>query len=174
MNNLGADFDLARLDLEVQAGNRYWLHPEGVDSSLITWTVRFLRTSKHKTTGEYEYESAEYLINAETGAVIDAMVITSNEDNPLSDIPNETTLGQNYPNPFNPTTTIPFSLKEAVNVEITIYNMLGQKVTSLVNERFTAGNHLATWDASSMASGMYIYRLKAGNVVKTKKLMLIK
>ena len=92
----------------------------------------------------------------------------------MSDIPNETTLGQNYPNPFNPTTTIPFSLKEAVNVEITIYNMLGQKVTSLVNERFTAGNHLATWDASSMASGMYIYRLKAGNVVKTKKLMLIK
>ena len=173
-NTLGADFDLVRLDLEVQAGNRYWLHPEGVDSSLITWSVRFLKTSIHRTTEEYEYESAEYLIDAETGAVIDAMVITSNEDNPMSDIPNETTLGQNYPNPFNPTTTIPFSLKEAVNVEITIYNMLGQKVTSLVNERFTAGNHLATWDASSMASGMYIYRLKAGNVVKTKKLMLIK
>ncbi|MEP2446338.1 MAG: T9SS type A sorting domain-containing protein [Balneola sp.] len=173
-DDLGADFDLVRLDIEVQAGNRFWLHPEGVDSSLVTWTVRFLRTSRHKTTEEYEHESAEYLINAETGAVIDAMVITSNEDEQLTDIPNETTLGQNYPNPFNPTTTIPFSLKEAVNVEITIYNMLGQKVTSLVNEKFSAGNHFATWDASSLASGMYIYRLKAGNVVKTKKLMLIK
>lgn len=173
-DELGADFDLVRLDIEVQAGNRFWLHPEGVDSSLVTWTVRFLRTSRHKTTEEYEHESAEYLINAETGAVIDAMVITSNEDEQLTDIPNETTLGQNYPNPFNPTTTIPFSLKEAVNVEITIYNMLGQKVTSLVNEKFSAGNHFAAWDASSLASGMYIYRLKAGNVVKIKKLMLIK
>jgi hypothetical protein len=174
-DNLGADFDLVRLDIQVQAGNRFWLHPEGVDSSLVTWTVRFLRTSRHKTTEEYELESAEYLINAETGAVIDSMVITSNEEDDLiSDIPDETSLGQNYPNPFNPTTTIPFSLKEAVNVEITIYNMLGQKVTSLVNEKFAAGNHFATWDASSLASGMYIYRLKAGNVVKTKKLMLIK
>ncbi len=174
-DNLGADFDLVRLDIQVQAGNRFWLHPEGVDSSLVTWTVRFLRTSRHKTTEEYELESAEYLINAETGTVIDSMVITSNEEDDLiSDIPDETSLGQNYPNPFNPTTTIPFSLKEAVNVEITIYNMLGQKVTSLVNEKFTAGNHFATWDASSLASGMYIYRLKAGNVVKTKKLMLIK
>ncbi|MEQ8578738.1 MAG: T9SS type A sorting domain-containing protein [Balneola sp.] len=174
-DNLGADFDLVRLDIQVQAGNRFWLHPEGVDSSLVTWTVRFLRTSRHKTTEEYELESAEYLINAETGAVIDSMVITSNEEDDLiSDIPDETSLGQNYPNPFNPSTTIPFSLKEAANVEITIYNMLGQKVTSLVNEKFAAGNHFATWDASSLASGMYIYRLKAGNVVKTKKLMLIK
>ncbi len=52
--------------------------------------------------------------------------------------------------------------------------MLGQKVISLVNEKYSAGNHFTIWNASSLASGMYFYRLKAGNVVQTKKLMLIK
>lgn len=173
-NNLGADFDLVRLDLETQVGNRFWLYPDEVDSSLITWTVRFKRISKDKNTDEVAFESAEYLIDAETGMIVNEIVITSNEDNPLIDLPTKTSLGQNYPNPFNPSTTIPFSLKEAANVEITIYNMLGQKVISLVNEKYSAGNHFTIWNASSLASGMYFYRLKAGNVVQTKKLMLIK
>lgn len=172
-NNLGSNFDLVRLDIEVQAGNRFWLYPDGVDSSLVTWSVRFTRRSQDQSTEEFSDESAEFLINAETGEVLAQQILTSNND-PILEIPNRTELGQNYPNPFNPSTTIPFSLKQATNVELTIYNMLGQKVSTLVNQKYSAGSHFATWNASSLASGMYIYRLKAGNVIQTKKLMLIK
>ncbi len=83
-------------------------------------------------------------------------------------------LEQNYPNPFNPVTNIKFYLPKAEKVELTVYNMLGQKVATLVNENLSAGYKTITFDASHLASGVYVYVLKAGNVKLSKKMTLLK
>ena len=88
-------------------------------------------------------------------------------------------LEQNYPNPFNPTTQIEFSLPVASNVDLTVFNVLGQEVKSVFSGEMPAGNHTVTWDGTSgtgnsVSSGVYFYRLEAGNFVETKKMMLLK
>jgi hypothetical protein len=97
---------------------------------------------------------------------------TSNEPTPL---PTSFELKQNYPNPFNPTTTIQFNLATAQNVTLEVYNMLGQKVATLVqNQPMTAGVHTQSFDASSLASGMYIYKLYTPEFSQSRRMMLIK
>ena len=88
--------------------------------------------------------------------------------------PIEYALEQNYPNPFNPSTMIKFSVPEATNVTLTIYNILGQKVTELVNTKLEAGNYSYQWDAGNVATGMYIYELRTNKFVSTKKMLLLK
>ena len=90
------------------------------------------------------------------------------------EIPTDFSLSQNYPNPFNPSTTINFGLPNASNVSLKIYNILGEQVASLVNKVMPAGYHTVTFDASKLASGMYIYRLEAGSFVQVKKMMMLK
>jgi len=85
----------------------------------------------------------------------------------ISDISDEVSgefqLSQNYPNPFNPVTAIRYQLPAACNVELSMYNLIGQKVATLVSERQNAGSYQVDWDASDFSSGIYIYRLTAGN-----------
>ena len=84
-------------------------------------------------------------------------------------------LKQNYPNPFNPTTTINYQLPISSYVELSIYNLLGEKVVTLVSEKQNTGNHQVEWDARGFASGVYLYRINADNGFKeTKKLILLK
>ncbi len=83
-------------------------------------------------------------------------------------------LAQNYPNPFNPRTTISYQLPATSDVKLEIFDILGKKVATLVNGRQAAGAYTYTWNASNMASGIYFYRLQAGNFVETKKMMLVK
>jgi len=92
----------------------------------------------------------------------------------LTRIPDEFALNQNYPNPFNPTTTITFALPEADLVRLEIYSMLGQKVTTLIDERRSAGTHRITFDASSLSSGLYIYQIQSGTFIQNRKMLLIK
>ncbi|MDR9416463.1 MAG: LamG-like jellyroll fold domain-containing protein [Gracilimonas sp.] len=90
-------------------------------------------------------------------------------------IPDVVELSQNYPNPFNPTTTIDYGVPEAGEVTLDVFNMLGQKVATLLNgEKKSAGRFSVQFDAGRLASGLYLYRLKAGSTVITKKLTLIK
>jgi Secretion system C-terminal sorting domain len=89
-------------------------------------------------------------------------------------IPTVYALEQNYPNPFNPTTTIKFALPKNSNVKINIYDILGRVVTRLVDGNFAAGYHKVQFNASNLASGVYFYRIEAGNFVNVKKLMLLK
>lgn len=100
-------------------------------------------------------------------------IITSNEDE-SSTIANGIRLEQNYPNPFNPSTTISYSLDNIANVSLEVYDLMGRKVSTLVQGRQTAGEQTINFDASSLASGVYIYRLIAGGQVLTKKMVLLK
>lgn len=83
-------------------------------------------------------------------------------------------LGQNYPNPFNPGTSIKFQLPKQAFVSIKVYDLLGRLVTTLVNENKDAGFYEVNFDASKLASGLYIYKIEAGDFTDTKKMMLIK
>jgi hypothetical protein len=119
------------------------------------------------TDGSDETASEPRTANLERG------MVTSNEEG-ISDSPGQFTLGQNYPNPFNPTTNITFSLAEAGQASLTVYNMLGQEVAVVANKRFNSGEHSVNFDASALASGIYIYRLQSGSQTLTKQMMLIK
>lgn len=92
----------------------------------------------------------------------------------LNKIPTEFSLFQNYPNPFNPTTAIKYELPKQSRVQLIIYNILGQKVDELVNTFQKAGRYEVKWNAENFASGIYYYRIEAGNFVQTKKLILLK
>ncbi len=88
--------------------------------------------------------------------------------------PSEFVLNQNYPNPFNPSTKIKYSLAENGFVNLSVYNMLGEKVAVLVNENMNSGEHVLNFDASSLPSGIYLAKLTSGSQVKTIKMNLIK
>ena len=81
---------------------------------------------------------------------------------------------QNYPNPFNPTTTIKFAVPKESNVNLNIYNVLGELVSTLVNEQMKPGYYEYGLDATNLASGVYLYKLQAGSFVETKKMILLK
>ncbi len=83
-------------------------------------------------------------------------------------------LQQNYPNPFNPVTTIRFEIPAAANTALTVYDILGRKITSIVDQPLSAGLHTYQWDSSSVASGVYFYRLTSGSFVSTKKMLVAK
>ena len=89
-------------------------------------------------------------------------------------MPSEFGLNQNYPNPFNPSTNISYTLPEKADVELSIFNMLGQKVATVINQTQDAGTYTINWQAGSVSSGVYIYRLTAGGNTFTKRMMLIK
>jgi len=95
--------------------------------------------------------------------------------------PNTMVLGQNHPNPFNPTTNFRFTISDFSEgipterfVSLNIYDVLGREVATLVNEELNAGTYTVQWDASGFPSGIYFYRLNAGNFVETKKMLMLK
>ena len=92
----------------------------------------------------------------------------------LKPVASDFALYQNYPNPFNPTTTIEFVLPKAEFVKLKIYNILGEKVATLVSRKLAAGKYKYDWDASSLASGVYLSRMAAGDFVQTRKMVLLK
>jgi hypothetical protein len=96
-----------------------------------------------------------------------------------SGLPTEYALEQNYPNPFNPSTNIAFALPKAGKVEVSVYNVLGQEVNTLVSEELAAGEHTIVWDGrnssgNAVSSGIYFYRIVAGDFSQTKKMLMLK
>lgn len=127
----------------------------------------------------YSDLTATYIPNK----VVDGEVIDSNNhysnktqtEVSFESIPDSYELFQNYPNPFNPSTTIEFTIPEDVkNVSLIIYNILGEKITELINGTLTPGHYKYKWDATNFVSGLYIYELKTDKFSVTKKMMLLK
>jgi hypothetical protein len=117
--------------------------------------------------GLFNPEPAKWIIFLYRGQII---VDVKNETVKLNDY----TLFQNYPNPWNPTTTINYSIAKEGNVKLTVYNALGSKVATIVNEYKPAGNYSVQFNGSNRASGIYLYRLESGNYSAAKKFVLMK
>ena len=126
---------------------------EFVDEDATTEGAYYYRLKQNDTNGAFEYSST---IKVEVTA------------------PSEFSLLQNYPNPFNPSTQIVFRLKEDVQVNLTVFDLLGREVATVVNETMKAGSHKVSFDASDLGAGIYFYSLQAGSFHEMKKMTLIK
>jgi hypothetical protein len=139
----------------------------GGTETLEMMTVIIFASSESELTEKYDEASDRYLVPTSAG----------DGNDPI--LPESFTLSQNYPNPFNPATTISFSLKSTQNVNLTVFNVLGQSVRTLANGEYTIGAHDVIWDGSdeageSVSSGIYFYRLVTADGQKTRKMMLLK
>jgi hypothetical protein len=105
---------------------------------------------------------------------IDIEAVPTSIESGVTRQPGKYALYQNYPNPFNPTTKVNYELPITNYVELSIYNLIGQKIVTLVSEKQKAGHYQVEWDASSLSSGIYYYQITAGEFVQTKKMILIK
>ena len=103
---------------------------------------------------------------------LDIVFLSAPEDG--SDLPAKYALHQNYPNPFNPTTDIKFDLVKTQKVTLSVYNMLGQEVTRLVDGTMQAGYHQVSFDGSRLASGVYFYRIETPAFTKMRKMVMVK
>ncbi|MDF1545848.1 MAG: cohesin domain-containing protein [bacterium] len=124
--------------------------------------------------GSDQFESAEIQLASSAGQLVRAEVVRRSVG-----LPTQFNLGQNYPNPFNPETNINFDLPAEAHVQMTVFNVLGRKVKVLIDGRLPAGSHIITWDGRDdnshpVASGLYLYRLVAGNESESRKMMLLK
>ena len=111
--------------------------------------------------GQFNLQTTKYLYSL-------LAVVTKSEN-----IPSEFKLFQNFPNPFNPKTNIEFSIPKSEFVTLKVYNALGEEVATLVSEKLAAGQYKYDWDASGLASGVYLYKLQTENFVEIKKMLLI-
>jgi beta-lactamase superfamily II metal-dependent hydrolase len=121
--------------------------------------------------------------SARAGAEFDQLYFDISSSSPLGkpvispeivSMPSDFQLYQNFPNPFNPSTVIKFQIPDASVVTLKVYDLLGREVSSLVNGQLEAGNHETVWNADKYPSGIYIYRLSAGNFTETRKMLLLK
>ena len=99
---------------------------------------------------------------------------TENEESKNITLVNSFSLNQNYPNPFNPVTTIKYSIPRISRIVIKIYDVLGNEITTLIDEEKPVGTYELNWNADNLTSGVYFYQLKAGDFVETKKMVLMK
>ena len=159
---------LAKLEIEPEDLTMYYIDAEGnLASEGITGVT--LNTEVNKITGTIAHFS-DIALSQSTD------IPTAIEENPR---PSGFTLSQNFPNPFNPETTISFEMPVQSHVKITIYNLIGQYVKTLVNEIKPIGTYSVVWDGTDasgtrVTSGLYFYRIDAGNFSQTKKLIMMK
>lgn len=123
------------------------------------------------TSNELHYE-ADGVIDLIADEVQARGVILPSVENYL--VPKDFELSQNYPNPFNPSTTIEYSIPKDANVSLKIFDVLGKEVATLENSHKSAGTYIVNWNASNFSSGIYFYRITAGNFTETKKMFLVK
>jgi len=123
-------------------------------------------------------KSGKIIVSDDQYSVAIPVYFTSNISTSMEEVNktfiNHLSLKQNYPNPFNPVTTILYSIPKASNIELSIYNVAGQKIETLVNEFKTVGEHKVYWNASGYASGLYLYQIKTDEYVKVRKMLFLK
>lgn len=129
------------------------------------YSVRIQSVDSYGVFSDFSNESTFAIDNG----VITSILDTSNDKTPM-----DFALSQNFPNPFNPMTTISYSLPDDSHVKLSIFNVAGQKVTELQNDRLKAGTYSVTWDASDSPSGTYIYMISTDHFSHSKKMLLLK
>lgn len=142
---------------------------EGFANPVADGRLRFWLAPYARAGDEYLFDDIELEYLGAAGGGNETVAGIGGEDPPRA-----FSLLQNYPNPFNPTTTIVFALPQASEVRLSVFDILGRESVLLVNERREAGFHQAHWDASGWPSGVYFYRLRAGNFVETRRLVLVR
>lgn len=148
-------------------------------SSLVTFDIlSFLHPGTNVITiraanGNFGCGSGPYSCNT-AGVVFGTVGPVDVKETEGAEIATAFALLQAYPNPFNPETKINFQIPQTSYVELKVFDLLGREVATLVNERMNPGTYSASWDASGFASGVYLYRIKAGQFVVTKKLLLLR
>jgi len=135
-------------------------------------THEFFHSTKGKISSNTSYSKINLKNKSASSSTRFTLQITTEEIE--ANIPTEIYLNQNYPNPFNPSTTIPFGIDLDSYVNLTVYDVLGRKVSTLIDNNLTAGTYDITFQASNLASGVYFYRLTTGSKVLTQKFTLIK
>ena len=135
---------------------------------LYHWWPTEYQSWKAQADQEYQIINNALETGDLTGIVVGVNENTGNK------IPSKFTLGQNYPNPFNPTTNIEYSVPKNIFVSLKVYNLLGQEVATIFSGNQKAGNYIATFDGTGLASGIYLYRLQSDNISLTKKFILMK
>jgi len=121
-----------------------------------------------------DFQWAAVVLGTEVFAKVIGITSVEQDGDPEASVPVSYMLGQNYPNPFNPTTVIRYELPNDGNVSLKVYDILGKEVATLVERFETAGYHEARFNASNIASGMYLYRMTAGSFTDVKKLIVVK
>jgi M6 family metalloprotease-like protein len=133
----------------------------------------FINDSSIGKHSEINSKEGQVTFNNLLNGTISLLAIVDNKSNIVS-VPTEFAVSQNYPNPFNPITTIKFAIPKESYVNLTVFNILGEKVKELKNETIEPGFYEVNFDASNLASGIYLYRIQAGEFVKTKKMLLLR
>ena len=142
-----------------------WVNGNGtLESPLRMDSYQLTYEQGNDNIGEYYFDDLR-VVNKTTVGV---------DDEEISGIPSDYTLEQNYPNPFNPTTQIRFGIPQSGLVKLDIYNLLGQKITTLINEEMSSGYHSVDFNAGDISSGVYVYTLSVNDFVTSKKMVLLK
>jgi DNA/RNA endonuclease YhcR with UshA esterase domain len=161
--------------VELQDGNHYYNNVwEGVDTSNAYFTSITDTGSTFESLTGYLYYSHSYykLVPRYQSDFIGFGKPTSVEH--VNTMPASYAISQNYPNPFNPSTIISYSIPKEGHVVVKVYNIIGQEVATLVNAQQTAGTYKVSFDASSLSTGVYFYRISSGSFNQVRKMMLIK
>jgi len=145
----------------------------GLNEFKLTWNMDELDQDIHFVVNNdaVNMKEQESLI---VDALSDAFIVIGNVSSFLNPIPNQFALSNAYPNPFNPSTTLNLDLNEDTFVNVNVYNVAGQLVSNLVSGDMNAGYHNINWDASNVASGVYIVKVIAGSNIASQKVMLLK
>ena len=142
----------------------------------LTWSQKFLQSSISDIYGSYlSPNGILYAVTLLDSYIFkNASIFTTGINTVSENVPVATRLRQNYPNPFNPVTNIKFDIAHTGFVKIVVYDVMGREVKTLVNERLHPGTYETTFDASSLTSGIYFYRLVSDEIQITKKCILLK
>lgn len=175
VNTKGAPSTIGLTDAGENVIN-FWMREDGliVDKIVLTTDVGFVPT------GLGPAESGRIVLApAAVASAASDLDASASKAGIMNDVPTEFELGANYPNPFNPTTTIQYALPEATSVTLEIFDAMGRRVATLVNSQLAAGRYEAQWNGrndagSTVSSGMYLYRLRAGNFVETRTMLFMK
>lgn len=171
-------FTITATDLDLSFGSDlYFIDLQEEESIRIdeNFSYQFSTEGVAKTPGGDSFNRCSFNApqKAKTFAANDRFLIAA-QPKEFEEIPTTVALNQNYPNPFNPSTQISYDLPQQTDVQLEVYDLVGRQVATLVNQTMEAGSHTVNFNAGNLSSGVYIYRLNAGNTVLSRKLTIIK